>query len=52
MNVKITLRAEIEFLKDIVETHIKSFYFITMEIVEFFNKTHPYSMQSNYFVAF
>lgn len=30
------LRAEIEFLKDMVETHIKSFYFIIMEIMEFF----------------
>lgn len=40
MSIKITLSAEIEFLKDIVETHIKSFYFITIEIMEFFLTKH------------
>ena len=32
------LRADIEFLKDTVGTRIKSFYFITMEIMEFLTK--------------
>lgn len=36
MDVKITLRAEIEILKDIVGTHMKSLSFITMEIMGFF----------------
>lgn len=36
VNIKIPLRAEIEFLKDILETHTKSLYFISLEIMEFF----------------